>query len=92
MIQYLEEDKIGVLIETGVPEGTAVAHKHGWGTDVTTGIMYNVSDAAIVYTPAGNYILAIYVYHPNQILWDEVSKMYDDLSRAIYNYFRLAAQ
>jgi hypothetical protein len=91
MIQYLVEDKIGVLIQSGVPEGTAVAHKHGWVTD-PNGVIHNVSDAAIVYTPAGNYILAIYVYHPNQIIWDEVSKMYADLSRAIYNYFGLAAQ
>lgn len=91
MIQFLVEDKIGVLIQSGVPEGTAVAHKHGWVTD-PSGVIHNVSDAAIVYTPAGNYILAIYVYHPNQILWDEVSKMYADLSSAIYNYFGLAAQ
>ena len=91
MIQYLVEDKIGVLIQSGVPEGTAVAHKHGWVTD-PSGVIHNVSDAAIIYTPAGNYILAIYVYHPNQIIWDEVSKMYADLSRAIYNYFGLAAQ
>ena len=91
IIQYLVEDKIGVLIQSGVPEGTAVAHKHGWVTD-PNGVIHNVSDAAIVYTPAGNYILAIYVYHPNQIIWDEVSKMYADLSRAIYNYFGLAAQ
>ena len=91
MIQYLEEDKIGVLIQSGVPEGTAVAHKHGWVTD-PSGVIHNVSDAAIVYTPGGNYILAIYVYHPNQIIWDEVSKMYADLSRAIYNYFNLTTQ
>jgi hypothetical protein len=91
MIQYLEEDKIGVLIQSGVPEGTAVAHKHGWVTD-PSGVIHNVSDAAIVYTPGGNYILAIYVYHPNQIIWDEVSKMYADLSRAIYNFFNLATR
>ncbi|NCP88644.1 serine hydrolase, partial [bacterium] len=91
MIQYLVEDKIGVLIQSGVPEGTAVAHKHGWVTD-PSGVIHNVSDAAIVFTPGGNYILAIYVYHPNQIIWDEVSKMYADLSRAIYNYFNLATQ
>jgi beta-lactamase class A len=91
MIQYLEEDKIGVLIQSGVPEGTAVAHKHGWVTD-PSGVTTDISDAAIVYTPGGNYILAIYVYHPNQIIWDEVSKMYADLSRAIYNFFNLATR
>jgi beta-lactamase class A len=91
MIQILEEDNIGVMIQSGVPEGTAVARKHGWVTD-PNGVIIDVSDAAIVYTPGGNYILAIYVNHPNQIIWDEVSKMYADLSRAVYNYFNLATQ
>jgi beta-lactamase class A len=89
MIQLLEEDKIGVLIQAGVPEGTAVAHKHGWVTDVTSGIMYNVSDAAIVYTPGGNYVLTIYVYHPEQIIWDQISRLFAEISRAVYNYFNL---
>jgi hypothetical protein len=91
MLQTLEEDKIGVLIQAGVPEGTVVAHKHGWVTDVN-GVMYNVSDAAIVYTPGGNYVLSIYVYHPDQIIWEQVSHMFAELSRAIYNYFNLPAQ
>ncbi|MFC2063669.1 serine hydrolase, partial [Chloroflexota bacterium] len=38
MIQYLKEDKIGLLIEAGVPDGTLVAHKHGWILDVVTGV------------------------------------------------------
>ena len=92
MIQLLEEDKIGVLIQAGVPEGTAVAHKHGWVTDPISGIMYNVSDAAIVYTPGGNYVLSIYTYHPNQIIWDQVSHMFAEISHAVYNYFNLPAQ
>ncbi len=92
MLQTLEEDKIGVLIQAGVPEGTVVAHKHGWVTDAVSGIMYNVSDAAIVYTPGGNYVLALYVYHPEQIIWDQVSHMFSVLSQAIYNYFNLPIQ
>jgi beta-lactamase class A len=92
MITLLEEDKIGVLIQAGVPEGTAVAHKHGWVTDPASGIMYNVSDAAIVYTPGGNYILTIYTYDANQIIWDQVSHMFSEISRAVYNYFNLPVQ
>jgi beta-lactamase class A len=87
MIQYLQEDKLGALIQAGVPEGTIVAHKHGW--DIS---MNQFSDAGIVYTPGGNYILTIYVYHPVQALWDIVSPMYAELSRAVYNYFNLPSQ
>ncbi len=87
MIQYLQEDKLGALIQAGVPEGTIVAHKHGW--DIS---MNQFSDAGIVYSPGGNYVLTIYVYHPVQALWDIVSPLYAELSRAIYNYFNLPTQ
>jgi beta-lactamase class A len=87
MIQYLQEDKLGALIQGGVPEGTIVAHKHGW--DIS---MNQFSDSGIVYTPGGNYILTIYVYHPVQALWDIVSPLYAELSRAVYNYFNLPSQ
>ena len=87
MIQYLVEDKLGSLIQGGVPEGTIVAHKHGW--DIS---MNQFSDAGIVYTPGGNYILTIYAYHPVQALWDIINPMYAELSRAIYNYFNLPSQ
>ena len=87
MIQYLEEDKLGSLIQGGVPEGTIVAHKHGWDIG-----MNQFSDAGIVFTPGGNYILTIYAYHPIQALWDIVNPMYEELSRAIYNYFNLPTQ
>lgn len=90
MIQYLQEDKVGVLIQPGVPEGTVVAHKHGWVTD--GGVMNHVSDAGIIYTPGGNYVLAIYASHPEQVIWDEISPLYADLSRAIYNYFNIPSQ
>jgi len=90
MISFLELDRLGTLIQAGVPEGTVVAHKHGWVTD--GGVMNHVSDAGIVFTPGGNYVLAIYTYHPVQVIWDEVSPLYAELSRAIYNYFNIPSQ
>jgi beta-lactamase class A len=86
MIFYLQEDKLGALIQAGVPEGTIVAHKHGWDIDLT-----QYSDAAIVYTPGGNYVLTIYVYNPGGGNWNIVSPLYAELSRAIYNFFNLSS-
>jgi beta-lactamase class A len=87
MIRYLEEDKLGAMIQAGVPEGTIVAHKHGWDIDLT-----QYSDAGIVYTPGGNYILTIYVYNPGGGNWTTVSPMYAEISRAVYNFFNLPSQ
>ena len=87
MIQYLEEDKLGSMIQGGVPEGTIVAHKHGWDINLN-----QWSDAGIVYTPGGNYVLTIYVYNPGGGDWALISPLYAELSRAIYNYFNLPSQ
>ena len=85
MIQYMEMDKLGALIQGGVPEGTIVAHKHGFTIN-------DFSDAGIIYTPGGNYILTIYLYHPVQAIWGIVSPLFAELSRAVYNYLNLPSQ
>jgi len=89
MINFLTADKIGVLIEAGVPEGTPVAHKHGWITEPSTGVIQNISDAGIVYTPGGNYVLVIYAYHPVQTIWEPVSALFAQLSQTVYNFYNL---
>jgi beta-lactamase class A len=89
MISYLAADKIGVLIEAGVPEGTPVAHKHGWISEPSSGVIKNISDSAVVYTPGGNYVLVIYAYHPVQTVWEPVSTMFAQLSQAVYNFYNL---
>jgi len=92
MIDYLAADKIGVLIEAGVPEGTVVAHKHGWISDPASGVIKNISDAAIVYTSGGNYVFVVYAYHPVQTVWEPVSTMFAQLSQAVYNFYNLPGQ
>ncbi len=88
MINYLIQDRIALLIQGGVPDGTNVAHKHGWVTDIY-GIIHDMSDAAIVFTPGGDFVFTIYMYHPVQIVFDPVNQLVKDLSRAIYNYYNI---
>jgi len=90
MIVFLTRNKLGSLIEAGVPDGTRVAHKHGWVT--LFGIMNTLGDAAIVYTPVGDYVLVIFLHQPVQLLWDPASQLVADLSQAIYNFFNLPIQ
>ena len=89
MISFLAADKIGVLVEAGVPEGTQVAHKHGWISEPSSGVIQNISDAAIVYTPGGNYVLVIYAYHPVQTVWEPVSTLFAQMSQTVYNFYNL---
>lgn len=90
MIEYLTRNRIGVLLQAGLPEGTKFAHKHGWILDYD-GLIHNMSDAGIIFTPGGNYVITVYLYHPVQIVFDPANQLMANLSRAIYNYFNLSA-
>jgi beta-lactamase class A len=88
MINYLIQDRIALLIQAGVPDGTNVAHKHGWVTD-QYGIIHDMSDAAIVFTPGGDFVFTFYMYHPVQIDFDPANQLVKDLARVIYNYYNI---
>jgi len=90
MLDVLSRNKIGVLIEAGVPDGTRVAHKHGW-TEETLGLGA-LSDAGVVFTPGGDYVLAVFLWKEGGMVWDRDSRVVADISRAVYNYFNLPVE
>ena len=87
MIETLTRNYTPFLLEAGAPDGTKIAHKHGWVSDVNTGAITTIGDAGIVYTPSGNYVLVMYFSHPTQLVWDPNSKLMGDLAEAVYNYY-----
>lgn len=91
MIDFLAQDRIGKLLEAGLPEGTLIAHKHGWVTDID-GTIRNYSDAGIVYTPGGNFVISVYAYHPQIILDDTANRLFANLASAAYNYYNVRTQ
>jgi beta-lactamase class A len=91
IIDYMAQDKLGSLIQGGVPDGTFVPHKHGYVPD-RDGIVHDTSDVGIVYSPGGNFVLSIYSYHPVQNIWDVINPLIIDLTQATYNYFNLPTQ
>lgn len=88
MIDQLKNNFLPALLTAGVPEATQVAHKHGWVSDIN-GVINTIGDAGIIYTPGGNYVLVIFLNHPQQLVWEQASKLVADLSRAVYNYYNL---
>jgi beta-lactamase class A len=87
MIEYLSRNYMPSLIEAGLTEDAFIAHKHGWVTN--NGIINMIGDAGIIYTPGGDYILSIFIYHPEQLIWDPASSLVGQLSRAVYNFYNL---
>jgi len=80
ILAFMLQDKIGSLIEEGVPPETAVAHRHGWISDTH-------GDAGIVFSPGGDYVIVQFLYKPDWLEWEISSPLLANLSRATYNYF-----
>lgn len=86
MLDYLIQNKMPFLLKAGVPDVNVVAHKHGYVTG-TNGIMQTLGDAGIIYSPGGDYVLVVFLYHPQQLIWDNASFLVGQLSGAIYNFY-----
>lgn len=80
LLDQMAENKIGSLLEEGVPPETIVAHKHGWISDTH-------GDAGIFFTPNGDYIVVMLMYQQDWLEWSESSPLIADVSRATFNYF-----
>jgi hypothetical protein len=88
MIEFLSKNRNGVLLEAGLPEDIRIAHKHGWTTE-SDGLIHTISDAGIVYSPGGDYILTIYIHDRQQLLWERMNFMIALLSQSVYNFYNL---
>ena len=89
MNNLLVNNRLPMLLTAGIPEGTQIAHKHGWVS--TNGIINTIGDAAIIYTPGGNYVLVIFLHHQDQLIWDSASLLIAQLSQAVFNYYNFSA-
>ena len=86
MLDFLSQNRIGVLLEASVPEGVRVDHKHGWISSAAGGIQ-TLGDAGIVYTSKGDYVLSVFLYRPQGLVWDVHSKLIQRLGQAVYSYY-----
>lgn len=79
-LNVMSKNKIGALIEAGVPENIRIAHKHGWIADTH-------GDAGVVFTPGGDYVLVMALYNPTWLDFSESFPLMGEVSRTVYNYY-----
>ncbi len=89
MISLLKDNHLPYLISAGVPDNAEVAHKHGW-IEENDGLLHTMGNIAAVYSPGGNYILSIYTYHPENLIFEEGSTLFAQISSAAYGFFNPA--
>ena len=85
MLELMKGNRIGSLIEEGSPEGTPIAHKHGWIDDTH-------ADAGIVFCPGGDYVLVIFLYQQGWLQWERSAPLIADIAHVTYNYFNMDDQ
>jgi beta-lactamase class A len=84
MLDYIALDRNRILLETGVPPDTRYAHKHGF---VNTAH----GDVGVFWSPAGPYIVSLFIYKPGWMEWELSSSIMADVSKAAWDYFTLVA-
>jgi len=89
MITYLAQNKIAVLLQAGLPDGTNFSHKHGWITEAD-GLIHTMLDAGIVFSPNNDYVIVVAMYQPTQLIFDVANLLQAQISSAVYNYFNIS--
>lgn len=79
ILYVLDNNTVDAFAKAGVPEGTVVAHKHGWKADTH-------GNAALVLTPGGDYVLVMMAYQPEWLVFSESLPLVAETSRLMYNY------
>lgn len=81
--EILAQNPVRSMIGAGIPEGTSLAHKHGFADDTH-------ADAGIVYSPGGDYVIVQFQYAPTDwLVWALSQPVFEDVSRATYNFFNI---
>lgn len=81
MLHLMANNNVDALLKAGVPEDITVSHKHGW-IDDTHG------NAAVIYTPGGDYVLVMMVFKPVWLQFEAESlPVIAEVSRVVYNHY-----
>lgn len=91
MMDMLTKNRIGALIEAGLPPQASIAHKHGWVRELD-GLLHSMSDVALVFTPGGDYVLNIFIYDPVRLDFEQGNRLFARVSQTVYNFFNIEDQ
>ena len=80
MLHVMSNNTVDALLKSGVPADTRVAHKHGWIPDTH-------GNAALFFTPGGDYVVAMMLFQPEWLNFQESLPLFSEVSRRIYNHF-----
>ena len=80
MLHVMSNNTVDALLKSGVPADTRVAHKHGWIADTH-------GNAALFFTPGGAYVIAMMLFQPQWLDFQESLPLFAEVSRRVYNHY-----
>ena len=80
MLHVMSNNTVDALLKSGAPADTRVAHKHGWIPDTH-------GNAALFFTPGGDYAIAMLLFQPEWLNFQESLPLFAEVSRRVYNHF-----
>jgi beta-lactamase class A len=85
VLRQLSDAYPGELLAGGAPPGTRTAQQMGWDGPTLVA-------AGVVYTPGGDFVLAVFLRGDPWLEWRDGEPVVRDLARATYNYYNITAQ
>ncbi len=79
-LDFMSLNEMKELLVGGLPEGAKAVHKHGYVPDTH-------GDVVAIWSPAGPYVLAVFLYRPTWLEWDISNPTMQDLARATWKFF-----
>ncbi len=73
------------MLTTELPEGTAIAYKHGW-----TGAAH--AEVALIYSPQSTFLVSAYLYQPEWLVSDESAPTFAEIGNLAYRFFNTEAE
>jgi len=80
MLHVMSNNTVDALLKSGAPAETRVAHKHGWIPDTH-------GNAALFFTPGGDYVIAMMLFQPAWLNFQESLPLFAEVSRRVYNHY-----
>jgi hypothetical protein len=80
ILYVMSENTVDGMLRAGVPSNIRVSHKHGWIPDTH-------SNAAVFYTPGGDYVIVMALYEPEWLNFQRSLPVMGEVSRMVYNFY-----
>jgi hypothetical protein len=83
---YMSHNEFQELIWGGIPRPKTawIVHKHGFVNEAH-------SDLALVWGPAGPYVISVYLWRRGWMDWETSNSTMNEVSRIVWNYFQFKA-